>query len=196
MTLNILGVRVEISVPFTVLLVFLLINDKTGLMSASLFAVFFHELGHLAVMVMYHCQPKTVKLSSSGILICGSAFCTAKENLIIAMSGPIVNLVLSVVFILLSKLFCCTLLLYFAVVQFLVGFVNLLPVKGLDGGTALNIILSKFSRINAEFICNIVSIVLSCLLLTVGVAVSVKNAGNPSLMLLGIYLLVLNLIKR
>ncbi len=196
MILNIFGVRVEVSVPFTVILAFLLINDQTGLMSASLFAVLFHELGHLFAMLFYRLQPQSIKLSSAGILICGSAFCTAKENIIISLFGPFVNLLLTFVFWVLANVLGSTLFLYFAAVQFLVGFINILPIKGLDGGSVLYCILSRFKNVNADLVCNVTSLILSCVMLTVGVAVAVKNVANPSLFLLSIYLLVLNLIKR
>lgn len=196
MTFRIFNVNVEISVPFTVILAFLLINDKTGLMSASLVAVLLHEIGHLAVMVLYRCQPQSIKLSSAGILICGSAFCTSCENILISLSGPVSNLLFTLIFYLFSKIFCSTLFLYFAAVQFIVGIVNLLPIKGLDGGAILYAVLSKFSRINADLICNLVSIFLAFFVLAAGVGLAIKNVSNPTLLLLGIYLIVLNLMKR
>lgn len=196
MSFSILDVKFEISVPFCVMLTFLLINDTTGLMSASLFAVVFHELGHLIAMKLTKCAPRSVKLSAAGILICGSSYCTAKENIFIAVAGPFANVVFSIGFYFLYRTFNVTLMLYFCLVQLLVGVLNVMPVKGLDGGTIIFNLLSRFPKVNAAAVCSVVSIFFACALTVIGTAVAVKNVYNPSLLLLGIYLIVLNLMKR
>lgn len=195
MTFSLFGVKFDISVPFTVVIAFLLINDRTGLMSASLFAVIFHETGHLAVMKILKCEPKSVKLSAAGILICGSGYCTADENILIAISGPFANFIFTALFYVVWLVLDLKLFLYFAVVQFAVGVLNLMPVKGLDGGTVLFCILSRF-KINARFVCSFISIVFACIILVFGTFLAVRNVGNPTLLLLGMYLTVLNVMKR
>lgn len=195
MIIKVFGVTVEISVPFCVVMSFLLINDKTGLMSASMLAVFVHESGHLLVMKLLKCEPQSVKLSAAGALICGSKYCTADENIVISLSGPFANLVFCGLFFGVYSLTDSVLILYFAVVQFAVGVMNLLPIKGLDGGTVLCCILSYF-KVNAEFITRLVSIVFACAMLVFGVFAAIKNTDNPTLLLLGVYLIILNVMKK
>lgn len=196
MSLRLWGVDLYVSVPFTVTLAFLLLCDQTGLMSASLFAVLFHEAGHFCMMKILRCEPKSVKLSASGILISGASFCTFKDNILIAASGPFVNLWLTVLLWLVGRATNSYYLLCLAAVQFVVGFVNLLPVKGLDGGTVFFNLLSKFKFRNAGLICSFISIFFACSVLVFGTYIAVINVNNPSLLLLGIYLIVINLMKR
>ncbi len=193
MIFKLFNIEFQISVPFAVMFAFLLVTDKTGLMSASLLAVVLHEMGHLVWMKKCRTAPKSVKMSLGGMLMVGSAFCTAKESISIALAGPIVNFLFSAVFYCLGVYFDNLLLAAFGVVQFLVGAINLLPVKGLDGGTVLTVLLEKHCKRNADLTIKLVSFCVSVAILVLGIAVTVKNTSNPSLLLLGIYLIILNI---
>ncbi len=193
MTFRLLDIEFFISVPFAVVLAFLLVTDKTGMMSASLFAVLLHEIGHLIVMKLNRIAPKSVKMSLGGVLIVGNAYCTAKESISVALAGPLVNIVFSVVFYFSGVYFDSLLLASFGVVQFLVGIINLLPIKGLDGGTVLRNLLERYYKGNVQLTVKLVSIGVSIGVLVLGIAVAVKNTSNPSLLLLGIYLIILNI---
>ena len=192
MSFRIFGVNFEFSVPFAVLLAFLLVTDSTGLMSASLLAVALHEIGHLFAMLITKCQPTKIKCGLSGILISGNSYCTQKQTLLISVSGPLMNLLLTAVFLGFGVVFDSYMLCVFSAVQFLVGAVNLLPIDGLDGGDILKNILFSISVKNAGFLCSLVSIITACAVFVLGLAVVVKNVSNPSLLLLGIYLIILN----
>lgn len=193
MTFRLLDIEFFISVPFAVVLAFLLVTDKTGMMSASLFAVLLHEIGHLIVMKLNRIAPKSVKMSLGGVLIVGNAYCTAKESISVALAGPLVNIVFSVVFYFSGVYFDSLLLAAFGVVQFLVGIINLFPIKGLDGGTVLRNLLERYYKGNVQLTVKLVSIGVSIGVLVLGIAVAVKNTSNPSLLLLGIYLIILNI---
>ena len=91
MIFKLFNIEFQISVPFAVMFAFLLVTDKTGLMSASLLAVVLHEIGHLIWMKKCRTAPKSVKMSLGGVLMVGSAFCTARESISIALAGPVVN---------------------------------------------------------------------------------------------------------
>ncbi|MBQ1183724.1 MAG: hypothetical protein IIX60_04685 [Clostridia bacterium] len=196
MIFKIFNIEFQISVPFAVMFAFLLVTDKTGLMSASLLAVVLHEIGHLLWMKKCHTAPKTVKMSLGGVLMVGNAFCTAKESISIALAGPIVNFLFTVVFYFLGVYFDNVLVVAFGVVQFLVGAINLLPVKGLDGGTVLRVLTLKYCKRNADLLVKLVSFCISVAILVLGIAVTVKNTSNPSLLLLGIYLIILNISRK
>ena len=193
MIFKLFNIEFQISVPFAVMLAFLLVTDKTGMMSASVSAVALHELGHLIWMKRCRTAPKSVKMTVGGVLMVGNAYCTAKESIAIALAGPVANFVFTAVFYILGLYFDSFLLAAFGVVQFLVGAVNLLPIRGLDGGTVVRILLEKYCKRNVGLILKLVSIGGSIGVLVLGVAVAVKNTSNPSLLLLGIYLIILNI---
>lgn len=192
MSFTVLGIKINISVPFAVVISFLLVSDKTGLMSASLFAVFFHEIGHLTAMKLLNCIPKEIKLGFGGILIVGNSYCTIKENIIIAVSGPFSNLLFTLVFWLIGYNFDLYIFKAHAIVGFIVGVVNVLPIESLDGGTVLRFCLLKFNIIRHSMICTVVSIITACVITVLGIVVFQKNVSNPSLLLLGIYLIIIN----
>lgn len=193
MIFKLFNIEFQISVPFAVMFAFLLVTDKTGLMSASLLAVVLHEIGHLIWMKKCRTAPKSVKMSLGGVLMVGSAFCTARESISIALAGPVVNFLFAVAFYSLGLYFDNLLLVAFGVVQFLVGAINLLPVKGLDGGTVLRVLALKYCKRNVDLTVKLVSFCVSVAILVLGIAVAVKNTLNPSLLLLGIYLIILNI---
>ena len=91
MKFRLFKISFEISVPFAVMIAFLLIMDRTGLMTASLFAATLHELGHMAAMKISGCAPGSVKCCPAGILITGNAYKTAADSAFIAVSGPAAN---------------------------------------------------------------------------------------------------------
>lgn len=190
-----LGISFNISVPFAVIIAFLLITDKTGLMTVSLVAVFLHELGHFIAMKIQGCAPLSVDFCSAGVLISGTRYCTIKENAVIAFSGPLSNFIFTLLFYcmwLITDVYC---FLVFAAVQFILGFVNLFPVKGLDGGTLFICFLKLFPKVNVKLVFGFVSNFTACVITILGAAIAVKNVSNPSLLLLGIYLIILNIMK-
>ncbi len=194
MIFRIFGIHFEFSVPFAVMLAFLLVTDSTGLMSASLLAVTMHEIGHLVAMRLTKCLPTSIKCGLGGILISGNSYCTKKQSLLISASGPLMNLILTAVMLGLGWILNNATLCVFSAVQFLVGSVNLLPIRGLDGGDILKNILFSTNIRNVGFWCSLVSIVAACIVFVLGLAVAVKNVSNPSLLLLGIYLIIENII--
>ncbi len=195
MSFSFLGVRFYISVPFTVMLAALLFMDKSGLMSVSLAAVVIHEAGHILVMKLLKCAPSLISFNFQGMLISGVKFCSAKENILIALSGPIANILFSLVFYCLYLLSSLYSFAVFAAVSFLVGLLNILPIKGLDGGTVLRELCSLFFSKNGGIIFSLISVFSAVAVLLLGIVGLIKNKDNPSLFLLGIYLLILNLLK-
>ena len=195
MSFKVLNIKFDISVPFAVVITFLLLMDNTGLMTASLFPVVVHELGHLIIMKKIGCAPQSIKFSAAGILISGTSYCTLKENIFVALAGPITNLFLTLLLYLLGNIFSYKILIVYSAVQLLVALINLLPIKGLDGGAISLYIFEHFNIANAKMLCSLVSIITACAVIVFGTAVFIKNTSNPSLLLLGIYLIILNIMK-
>lgn len=196
MRFRLFKISFEISVPFAVMIAFLLIMDRTGLMSASLFAAVLHELGHIAAMKITNCAPKAVKCCPAGVLIVGDTYKTAIGSAFIAISGPLANFAATVLLLLAGHITKSQSAYIFAAVQFITGAVNMLPVKGLDGGTLMLILLRSLKLRSPEFVYSFISIFTAVASVVAGVAVAVRNTANPSLLLLGIYLAVLNIMKR
>ncbi|MEG1887540.1 MAG: hypothetical protein RR177_05370 [Oscillospiraceae bacterium] len=196
MSLKLFGTNIYISVPFCIILTFLLIIDMTGLMTISLATIIIHESGHLAMMRRLGCNPKQIRLTPYGVVIVGVIPKLRNDQIKIAFSGPLMNLLVGALFAvfyyfnkneLCATVFC---------VQFIVAAINLLPANGLDGGTILFCFLSKRqSEERARLVMTIISFALAFLICFLGVFIIVRVSFNPSLVLLGVYLLILNLMK-
>lgn len=195
MRFSFLGLKFYISVPFCVMLSALLFMDKTGFMTVSLLAVLVHEAGHIFMMKRLNCAPSYISFNLWGMLISGVKFCSVKENILIAISGPFANFLFSALFYCFYKFdfgFCFAV---FSAVQFLVGALNILPIKGLDGGTVLREICLSVLKKNGGIVFSLISIISASAVLVVGAIITFKNNDNPSLLLLGLYLIILNLLK-
>lgn len=139
-----------------------------------------HELGHLLAMKLSGCQIKQLSLEAMGIKIeKSSCDLSYKNEVIISLCGPLVNLVFIVLFIFLKK--------YFPVLSLPLNinlglfFVNMLPCKALDGGRILmNILLSKFDTYKAEKIGVAVEVLVAIILVLCLILTLIFNVVNTS----------------
>lgn len=128
--------RLQAPLVLLCLLAFSLAWDSTGVLRIGLGCALLHESGHILVYRLQWGHWPDLQLSPFGICmrLRGVAL-TARQELLLAAAGPLVNLVL-----------CCAVLLamdltghyayagyWFAGSNLLVGGANLLPLPGLDG---------------------------------------------------------------
>ncbi|MBR4099692.1 MAG: site-2 protease family protein [Clostridia bacterium] len=174
----------------------MLATDKTGFMLPTLFAVLMHEFGHLFIMWVLDCTPKKIKLIPASVQIVNSFSRGYKNDILIALSGPCVNLLLFSVLYYNYLCFKNEFTLYFALLNLLIGVFNLLPVKGLDGGTILFSLLCKFTDINrAVLIVKLITAIFALAVIITAVLLTIGGKLNASLYIIGIYLLIMCLIK-
>lgn len=187
-TVRLLGVPVRVTFPFSALITLLLYIDRTGLMGYSLLAVILHELGHLAAMHTVKAKPKEFLLSLRGILIVSPTLPDAPQRLWVAVAGPLSNALCGGLFF----LFGCKVA---AAVQWIVALYNLLPIRGLDGGSILEALLCLCGAGEKEWILTLCSFFTAGVVFVLGIQLLLLNGSNISLLLLGVYLLFLNLLK-
>lgn len=197
MKFKILNIEISVSVLFCVLITFLLILDSTGLMSISLLTVLVHELGHLACMKKLNCYPKAFNLTLYGVFIVSpSVYSNENEKMFVALSGPLVNLALFIIFYFINFVIRSDYLLKFSLVNFIFFLMNMLPINGLDGGTITEcLFIKKLGVSKGQKYAHIVSLLVVFVVLMFGIFILMKNYKNITLLLLGIYLFVLNIIK-
>ncbi len=144
MKFKLFGTEIYISFLFAALITVMLLTDKTGYMLPALFAVLLHETGHLFMMWVIDCAPKRIKLIPASIQITTPFQKRYRNDILIAASGPVVNIILFLTLYFNFLAFGNQITLYFALLNLVIALFNLLPVKGLDGGTILFCILAKF----------------------------------------------------
>jgi hypothetical protein len=180
--------RIEFSVSFTFFAsaAFFLSGELSLNYAYALFFSFLHEAGHLVAMIFFGCYPKKISLGIAGIRIDKTDFSLSfMQECIVALCGPFVNLVLMLIF---SE--------NFSSLPFIINsgllFVNLLPVKSLDGGRFIyNLILLKHNGSTADRflqITEIMTILLICAVLAVSFFI---KKINTSFILFSVLLVVM-----
>ncbi len=175
----------------------MLATDKTGFALPCITAVAFHECGHLFMMWLRECMPKSIKLIPASIQITASFSRDYKTDILVSVFGPLVNLV---IFGALYYNYLCfenQTVLIFGLVNLAYGVFNLLPVKGLDGGNILLGVLSKYYDLNkALLLLKFTTLVLAIAIIFMAVSTSIKGNFNISIYIIGIYLLIMSIMKK
>lgn len=121
----------------------------TGMFKESLiifFIIFVHELGHLALALIFKWQLDKIYIYPFGgcVTFNESLNRPLKEELLIMLAGPIFQIILFIIITILFKNNCLNLrtFLIFKNYHYAMLFFNLLPAIPLDGGRLLNILLN------------------------------------------------------
>jgi len=132
-----------------------------------LITIILHEFGHAIVAKKLGYELKNISLLPFGaeLNIKDGKF-IKNDEIIIAIAGPLVNVILIFIFVALWWIFPTTYFWteYFVYANLVTFIFNVLPIFPLDGGRVLLALLTKkMKRINAEKIVNNLSIILSFL---------------------------------
>ena len=175
------GVELSFQYLYFALLTVVLIIDKTGGIFCCFLASFFHEIGHLIAIILLKQKVNRVEFSLFDVKICSSYNVSLSKELIIVLSGITFNLILFIFFYRIIPMF--------ALANLFIGLFNALPVSTLDGGQAINILLSRyFSQRVTEIVINIITISFSIPIFTMGIIILFNTGYNFSFLLLGVYL--------
>ncbi len=148
-------------------------------------------MGHLCVMCAVGNKPKAVRFEITGMNIqrTESIKISVKNELLIALGGPIVN---GLIFLLFCIAYCfknSDLLMTVAGINLILMVFNLLPVKGLDGGMAIYFLLSKrASTGECGKALKITSILFIMIIFCWGVYVFASSGYNFSVIIIAIFL--------
>lgn len=196
MRFKLFGTEVYISFLFMGVITLMLCFDKTGLILPTLFAVFIHEFGHLFMMWATGEELKKIRLIPASVQIVSSFKGSYKKDVLVAVSGPMVNFIFFGVFYYNYVCFGNRSVLLFSVLNLIIGIFNLLPVKGLDGGTVIYILVCRFCTPNKALWClRILTAVLGAVTLVGAVILTVSGKLNISLYIMALYLIITALIK-
>ncbi|MBO5725571.1 MAG: site-2 protease family protein [Clostridia bacterium] len=195
MKFKILGTKIYVSFLFLAPLCLMLLLDKSGFFLPMVIAVILHETAHLTAMWMLHCNPKEISLIPASVRIVRSVTVRVRNEIIISLSGPLINILFFSVFFAVFKTTGNMDILNFSLINLLFAVFNLLPVKQLDGGLILYKLLSYFKGENkAQIVLNFISAVTGVLLLVLGIWLFLKNK-NFSVIVMSLYILLSILVK-
>lgn len=153
-----MSIKIDLKI-FLFLFLFLITSQVEIYITLMIFAII-HELGHLLMGVILGFKTEEIKLSPVGLQIKfkvnseeysiqinkGNSLCIKRA--IIALAGPITNLAIAVIVIILGKInmnlqntYIYQILIYS---NFLIAMFNLIPIYPMDGGRVLNEIIRLF----------------------------------------------------
>ena len=170
--------------PWSVLLLaaFVAVGSPV-LLAALLLAALSHELGHYAVLRAFGAVIDTVRISAFGAELCLADRPTLSygQEVLSVAAGPAINLLCS------GLLSWCgrqlPVLYIFSGAQLVLALFNLLPVRPLDGGTILWLLLAWWSDpFLADWVTHRVGIVVTGILLFLSLWLMCRT-GNPFLLL-------------
>jgi Zn-dependent protease len=140
-------------------------------------AALIHESGHLTALSFFGARTK-IKINSAGLVIekqGGSLSYVA--DLIISISGPIANLVTFLIFCKNPNEY----LLFLADASLILGLVNILPIKKLDGSLAIYSLLSIIIGERASRIAvSLLSYVFMGAFFIIGICLLLTSEPNPT----------------
>lgn len=196
MRFRFLGTEIYISFLFAAMIALMLATDRTGMALPTLFAIFMHESGHLFCMWVTDSAPNAIRLIPASVQIRSSIGVSYKKDIAVALCGPTVNFVLFLVLYFNYAAFGNKMVLYYSLLNLIIGAFNMLPVKGLDGGTILYSMLAKRLDLNrACLIMRMVTFIIALAVLALAIIMSVKGKLNISVYIIAIYLFITSLMK-
>ena len=141
--------RVEITAGAAVIFPLLFYLDNSGVFSAVLPAVLFHEAGHCISARMYGGRILSLRMSLSGLCLDTTPFSSSLSEAVCAAAGPVCGLLWAVLCSRFSGAWwerCRDISLYFSVC-------NLLPAQPLDGGRILYALCGDRKAVQIVSVC-------------------------------------------
>ncbi len=196
-TFSLFNIKFTVSVGFTGLICLMLYIDRSGLILPSITASLIHETGHIFWLFILKAPIEKISLKIGAAEIRGNFLISRKSEILMLFFGPFLNLMTFALTLLFYPYLKSISLLNFALINLILGILNLLPIFSLDGGTILFLLLgSKLSATVSKIICLIVTFIILFALFVLGILVFLKTKTNPTLILLCIYLLFSILLSK
>lgn len=156
--------------------------DRQNLLPPALCAAAVHELGHLGAICVVGGQVSRMRLTATGAELCLEGTLSYGRELLCALAGPLVNLLLAFVAAQAGMV-------VFAGINLMLGLFNLLPLSALDGGRVISCSTALLlgPEIAHGLLCWTDRILASALL--VCGTVVLKAWGNVTLLIVAVWLL-------
>ncbi len=196
MKIKLFGCEIYISFLFISVLTIMVYIDKTGYILPVLFSSLLHEMGHLFTMWILGAAPQKIRVIPASIQIVNTHRTDYKNDIIIALSGPAFNFLFFFVFYVNFLNFKNDLSFFLSALNLFIGAYNLLPLIGLDGGSALfSFLCYKKDYIFAKNVLKLITIFSSIVILALAIIVNIKSGLNISFYIIAIYLFLFAIIK-
>lgn len=183
--------KIKLHPLFIIFVCLLVALSQFWLLVSYIITIFLHELAHALVakskgykLNQYTFMPHGISLSGDNVLF------ALKDEIIIALAGPLFNLCLATIFIAIWWIFPVVYIYTqtFVLANLITCFVNLLPIFPMDGGRIMLATLSKkYSRKKALNILKVFGFAISMLFVVLFV-VSTFFSPNFTFLFLGVFI--------
>lgn len=152
-----------------------------------------HELGHFAAARFLKVRPTSFSVVPFGMRIeLDFSKISYKNQAVIALTGPLFNLIVWALSLIVARVSYHPLISFFAAANFFLALLNLVPAYPLDGGRITeSLLLLKFEISAAKKVSEAVTLVFLLLLLSSGVYLLVSSGYNFSLILISLVFLAM-----
>lgn len=186
--------KIHINPIFFGIVGFLCIVDHSFLPLAVIGFSLIHECAHLLAMKVLSYDVAAFEIKPFGFSIhTTSKYKNYTSDIFVALAGPLANLfVAAVITVLYVKGIFFKNSIFYIAVNLMLFLLNICPIEFLDGGRILKSILYKhFLPDAADKIASIISLIFIGALLILGAYIFIWADYNFTLLLIGIYLLVI-----
>ena len=177
--------KITVTYPLLIVLALALAFDKNGWLILYLAAAALHELGHLAAILLYGGRVQHITAGLGGMKI---DYTTRRQSsyasdILMALAGPLVNLLLVALCTVAAQYWPGEDLYYFCGVNLLLAFFNLVPAAPLDGGQAVRaLLLALMGPERGERLAHFISLLSGWGLMAAGIALLCFTRRNGALL--------------
>ena len=199
MQFNFKNIKITISFTFFALIILLVIFNKNDFLYLSCFFAIIHELGHLFFLNKFGVKICELKISLFGANIKTEGFkkISIKKDVIVLISGPLVNLIFSAVLYFVNLIIKNVDLSNLILINLGLGIFNLLPFYNFDGGKIIEILLkSKFNEKIAETIVSCISFAILVPFTLFSVNIFLRNYKDFYFLVVSLLMLLTIILKK
>lgn len=193
------NIKITVSFTFFALIILLVIFNKNDFLYLSCFFAIIHELGHLFTLNKFGVKICELKISLLGANIKTESFkkISIKKEVIVLLSGPLVNLIFSAVLYFVNLIIKNVDLSNLILINLGLGIFNLLPFYNFDGGKIIEILLkSKLNEKISETVVSCISFAILVPFTLFSVNIFLRNYKDFYFLVVSVLMLLTIILKK
>lgn len=185
--------QIKVNLQIFLFIIIFVLTHQFEIYGCIMLFAFIHELGHLLAGALLKLKPKSLNFMPFGISLTFEAYGYKKlieiKKILIAIAGPITNLLICIITAFLHINTQTKLLIIYS--NSLIALFNLIPIYPLDGGRIIKgIIKLKYEEMKTDKVVNKLSNVL-IIILTVASSIIVLYLKNIAIVFILLYLWII-----